>query len=347
MRTFTLLLPVLLLFVGCYDATPRRSDPNLLDPTIPAKPHDGPVEVYFPGEEKPDRPYRKIALVETYGKTPANRINFLKDKARGYGADAIIVFTSTSHSVLENDESTFEAVVEVASGEEIPDHWWSRNEAFMQAYAIVYEENLAPELFNQFGEVRVYNEDDSTLNDVRIKAVEFNYQGEMVKDFTNDNSEEYPVVSLYPERSDIDFLANGKENWVETRSYSGGRIRVTERKQLNASGKWIRYVKLDWNGDGQITRINLQERLLYEKQPVTKYDIYPLYDETGRMIGQHWYRLTRDKKIPYAIEKYNYDDDRLTSKIIEKYEDTERTPWIKIDYQPFPEDYHLKEEQGQ
>lgn len=330
MRILLLFAPVLLLLTGCYATYPRPSDPNLLDTTIPIRPHTRPVDVYFPGEPLSDKPYRKVALVETYGKTPANRIASLKNKARAYGADALIIFTAGAQQVLETGIN-----------------YYTRNQPFMQAYAVVYEENLAPEHFNQFAEVRVYNEDGTNLLEKRIKAVEYNYQGEIIREYGNDSTAHYELEKLYPQRSNIDFLVNGGGNWLETREYINGIMRVQNRKQVDAHTKWIRLASFNWNNEGQVIKIDLRERRLYDAQPTERYWIYPYYDEVGRLKEQHWYRMNRDKRIPYLIETHNYINDRLTHQEIERYDGEDMTPWIRIDYQPFPEDYHIKSEQNQ
>ncbi|MFA0960656.1 hypothetical protein AB9P05_02505 [Roseivirga sp. BDSF3-8] len=341
-------LPLLLILLSaCYATSPRPSDPNLLDATLPVKPHDGPVEVIFPGEPRPEKAYRKVALVETHGDVPARRVDKLKEQARRYGADAIIILTSTSEPVLTNDEGIYESLSEALTGNEIPDNWYVSNVPFMQALAIVYEESLAPERFNQFAEVRIYDEENGKYGSNVLKTVEYNYRGHIKNEYVTDSAVALGAESLYPQRTNPDFLINGTKDWVETAIHYEGEYRVLERRQEDNTGRWQRYVKVYFNSNRQPMRLELTERDLYPGQRAKSLELFPTYNQEDLLTKLVVFETVHGKRSPVYAEEYRYDKDRLIQQEVFKIKDGEKFPRLLIDFKAFPEDYDTNEAHNQ
>lgn len=337
------LLPPLLLIIllsACQSYYPATRDTNLLEPILPVLPHDRDVEVFFPGEKGPSRPYRKIAILEQNGGPASSRVSILKDQAREYGADALIVVGSGSRQVVQSDDTFLDDVLEIAILEEQQDDFYISNVPYFQALAIVYEENIHPEYFNQFAEVFVYDESKGSYPAEGIKAVEYNFEGSVIREFSDKENEIAEEEYLYPERFFIPYLLNATEDWKETSQTEYGANTTMKRKEVDAANTWKRQVQITFDQNDTPVKISLQERNLYGGQGYESFQLYPAYDENGfpEVVAIH--KLKRDIIKERYKDNYTFENGRIAEREILKVDEGgDEMPWIKIIYKAFPADY--------
>ena len=122
MRLFYLLTCVAVSLWSCtpfYSGQYLTSQQNALS-TIPLKPHQHEVDVYF-GQEKPKKPYYKVKLVEVQGfpeQSSAKMLAKLREKAKQEGIDALLINdiggqTITSTLPATNSVQTYQKLVGV------------------------------------------------------------------------------------------------------------------------------------------------------------------------------------------------------------------------------------------
>ncbi|MGB3181661.1 MAG: hypothetical protein WBB45_09740 [Cyclobacteriaceae bacterium] len=328
-RLYLILLPLLL--SGCYLNNRLFHDPAILDTTIPGRITNGPLDVYFPGESGPGKPYRKLAFLDSQYSDATLRLNELRKKARTYGSDGLIILSSTNELKLQANLVTETE----GSDEEVESTGYISSSPSMQAVAIVYEENLSPRSFNQYA--NVYRYTDGSDNDELIIRKEYDYYQNVI-DIRKIADKKLPYeLVLYPKRTSIQFLLYNTENWVQS------NIDSDYRKQVDKDGKWVRQVRMVRNEAGYLNKIVVKEQNTY---PGQRYEIYELrvnYDRLGRIDKSEFYRIKGSRKELLEIHHYTYDGKRLAEELILREEGNKMKSWLRIEYVPFPENYTLEQ----
>lgn len=330
-----LLYPMLLLpliFTGCYPGSRLSYDPAMIDTSMPGRITNGQLDIFFPGEVGPGKPYRKLAFLESEHSNATMRLNELRTEARAYGADALIILSSTNELRLQAS-----LVTEAEdSDEEMESTGIISNSPIMQGLAIVYEDNLSPDSFNQYANVYRYAEDEKGEAELVLRK-EYDYYQNVIDTRIVSGHPLPEVVTLYPERTSLHYLINNREDWIEShfdRNY---------RKQNNEEGEWLRQVRVIRTDNGFLKKIILKEKDTYADQGYEYFEIRTTYDRTGRITRSEFYKRRGHGNKLTEIHHYTYEGKRLAEEQILKVINEKPQPWLLIEYVPFPENYTIEQ----
>lgn len=270
-------------FAGCTPGLHRQVDERLT--SLPIQPHTNDVDVFF-GGEWPKEEYIKIAALETRGGENVayiEQIKSLKAKARGYGADAVVV-----------QEKKF---ISDVSTDVISDRVSTLGWGVLTGIAIKYKKNLDMGLVPKYQEIEMY---DPVVGDFQpLLTLHFSPSGEIQG---RDEKHETATIMYnnYIHNFTFRTLQAPGNGWVQ-RAQEGY---VVER-ELHKAGELQKRIEFEYDVERRLKQVRIQNvRGAAE-------EINYLYDEAGRLTQ----RIINRSSTPYLQEEYTYDAEGKVSEV--------------------------------
>lgn len=299
------LLAVVLAFSGCTTNYPLVSDPYRIK-EFPTPRHNREIQIYFPGEKVPDKPYIQTHTFEArhYPGAPMQvQVSQIREQARAAGVDAVIILSHQD----KIDLTRFGNMVMVNS---------------LSALGIKFKENVDYlHMYRSIDQLYAFNADKDTFElvanlypdfDGQIKTVEVLDDAEMGK-FYFEN---------YIRRYSLDFLLGDKSsNWRYRTNLSG----LVTRRDYSINGAKHIMLKLQYEDNSK--KLERLEASMYG--PGEMWHDYEILLEYGPN------KMISEKKIlaggnPELIERFYYDEkDRLLTSTYHRIVDGQEQPFLQ------------------
>ncbi|WP_210462610.1 hypothetical protein [Rufibacter roseolus] len=289
--------------------------------SLPTPSHGKEVEVFFPGERPSDTAYVKIAVVEEKAEGEvayAQLVEQLRKKAQKQGLDAILILGKTQGTQLKNDATLFEVILEIASGDEIKDNYYSVTTHELSAVGIKYKRNLQylPQ-YVQSKRIYVLEKGQELL----LATVAVDHLGQDQK-VTYQNVNDTPTYQRFVHRYSLDHLLKEQgPHW----HYLEENGLVVRRKLLSMDGSGpIKNIKISYNA------AQLPEKLEI-RHPVTALPevLTITYNSQGQVTQKHIYR---NKQLVLQETNTYGADGKLVSTLHEKVQHGQTIPFLKTVY---------------
>ncbi|MDO6390718.1 hypothetical protein Q4E40_11320 [Pontibacter sp. BT731] len=246
--------------------------------TLPLQPHANEIEVFFAGEW-PQEQYIKLVALETRSTEHvpyASMIKSLQDKARAYGADAVVIQGNNFMSDVHTDVIT--------------NRVQTTNWGALMGVGIKYKKNLDTNLMPKTQEVEIY---DPVMGSFQpLINLAYLPNGELkAKEELQDNAA--IVYSNYIGRYTMRYLNKPESGW----SHRLQEGYVVER-ELHKDGILQKRMEFDYDISRRLKQIRIRNT------SSTSDEINFVYDETGRLSQRHILRSGN----PYIEEVYHYNE---------------------------------------
>ncbi|KAA3440401.1 hypothetical protein [Rufibacter hautae] len=323
MKTFfssVLLLSVLLVQTACMRAYEPIASSDRLS-SLPTPGHSQEVEVFFPGERPTDTAYVKIAVVEEKAEGEvayAKLVEQLRNKAQKQGLDAILILGKTQGTQLKNDATLFEVILEIASGDEIKDNYYSVTTHELSAVGIKYKRNL--QYLPQYVQSkRLYALEQG--QELLLATVAVDHLGQDQK-VTYQNVNDTPTYQGFVHRYSLDHLL--KEQGPKWHYLEENGL-VVRRKLMSLDGSGpIKNIKISYNAAQLPEKLEIRHPVMAQPEILTI-----TYNAQGQVTQKLIYR----NKQLVLQETNTYDAaGKLVSTLHEKVQHGAVLPFLKTVY---------------
>ncbi|WP_207433720.1 hypothetical protein [Sabulibacter ruber] len=320
--SFSFLVAVALLSTACMSGYQTLMPADRLS-TIPTPVHGQEVEVFFPGERPKDTAYVKIAVLEhkVEGEVAyAQLVEQLKQKAQLQGMDALLLLGKNQSTKLKSDQGLLETLVEITSGEEIRDNYYSVTTHELSGVGIKYKRNLQylPEYVQTKQVYALENGAEKPLATVLV-----DYQGSDKKITTANQTDENTYRNNVQRYNLHHLLKEEGPNWRYS-TYGG---LVQKRKLISDKGAGVlKTVKIKYNAAQLPVKLELynanlpltevitigynEQNQVVEKQVFRNKQLYlketNTYDTAGKLVSTLHELIHEGKSIPAFKTVYNY-----------------------------------------
>lgn len=273
------------LLTGCLGLLPALQPvPELRLSALPTPPHNRPVQIIFPGEAPPSRPYVKIKVLSakrSAGYPTTNIVKELADQAQREGADAILVLGKNVYA--QTDVSTTTTVDSSGVSTSSSSTTWEWQD--LSALAIKYTDNV-DYLADYVRELRLLQWVDTGWQTAATGSVQ--YAAPTL--WQPSGGTWLDLWRLY----DADLIASDA---VKNRlRYIDGHegLRVSNWYAVPAAPRPQRKYRLHLKPDGLADRVEI--RLNYPEKAGVRETVRFQYDSEGKIVGrqidtQAWGRI--------------------------------------------------------
>ena len=295
MKNALYLLLLCLVLQGCWRSYPvvRSSGKMLNIPSPP--PHNNEVNIFFPGEPLPERPYLKIKMISVSGdeQVPDNQLlNQLKSEAQSEGLDDVILMDKNFKSELVTEThgpGLFAILFGDSADQEVEEITYLQNTKELTGLGIKYIDNMEyVRDVIKTEQVFTYNPDDGSYE---LGAfVTFKLTGGIQE------KEDKNMLLQFLDEHSLDHLV-----YEETGSWKYKQIRdLLVRRKLIVHGETYKVCDITLDEASKIRKIEIR----FTDDPV-KETIELNYDENERLIG----RVLQTKRFGYLREERKFNDD--------------------------------------
>ena len=307
------LLAAVFVFQGCMSSYLLTYDPYRIK-EFPTPRHTNEIQVYFPGEKLPEKPYIQTHTFEArnYPGAPMNmQVQQIRDQAASAGVDAVILMNHRDQSEI----TRFGHMVMVNS---------------LTALGIKFKENVDYlHMYRYVDQVYAFNAEKDTFElvanlypnfDGQVKTVESLDSTEMGKFYFEQYIRRYSLDFLLGEQSPRwryrsglnglvtrrDYVLNGAKH-IMLKLHYADRSKKLERIEASMYGPgemWHQYeIRVEFGPNKMIS----EKKILASGKPELIELFY--YDEQDRLLTSTYHKIVDGEEKPFLQTHYYYYED--------------------------------------